>query len=307
MRIRIRPEASRAQSSIGTVSAQGSTVWVLMRRRNSSFIRSTRQGEGSFALYGRRLAVHPMVQPGVARAFMSDPMAADTGFLPRFLMCEPPSTIGTRLQSRMRPDGVALPRFSARLREVVETHLPMDPETRELQPRMLRLSPAARALLGKFSDAVEAAQAPGGDFAHVTAFASKTAEQAARVAGTLTAWMDLGAAEVAAETMADAITLASFYLGEAARLADTATVSADIEKAEALRRWLLDTIPHAEVLPRDVVRLALIRALRESPGAKSALAILVRNGWLLPLDEGTEVRGAPRKEAYRIVRAGHEV
>ena len=34
------PEASRAQSSMGTVSAQGSTVWVLMRRRNSSFSRS---------------------------------------------------------------------------------------------------------------------------------------------------------------------------------------------------------------------------------------------------------------------------
>jgi hypothetical protein len=31
----IWPEASSAQSSMGTVSAQGSTVWVLMRRRNS--------------------------------------------------------------------------------------------------------------------------------------------------------------------------------------------------------------------------------------------------------------------------------
>ena len=37
-------------------------------------IRRTRQGEGSFTLYGRRLAVHLMVQPGVARAFMADPL-----------------------------------------------------------------------------------------------------------------------------------------------------------------------------------------------------------------------------------------
>ena len=29
-----------AQSSMGTVSAQGSTVWVLIRRRNSSLSRS---------------------------------------------------------------------------------------------------------------------------------------------------------------------------------------------------------------------------------------------------------------------------
>ncbi len=40
LRMAIWPEASRAQSSMGTVSAQGSTVWVSMRRRNSSFSRS---------------------------------------------------------------------------------------------------------------------------------------------------------------------------------------------------------------------------------------------------------------------------
>ena len=40
LRMVIWPEASRAQSSMGTVSAQGSTVWVLIRRRNSSFSRS---------------------------------------------------------------------------------------------------------------------------------------------------------------------------------------------------------------------------------------------------------------------------
>jgi hypothetical protein len=37
LRIWIWPEASSAQSSIGTVSAQGRIVWVLIRRRNSSF------------------------------------------------------------------------------------------------------------------------------------------------------------------------------------------------------------------------------------------------------------------------------
>ena len=40
----------------------------------------TRAGEGSFTLHGRRLAVHLMVQPGVAHAFMADPIAADMGF-----------------------------------------------------------------------------------------------------------------------------------------------------------------------------------------------------------------------------------
>jgi len=265
-------------------------------------IRRTRQGEGSFTLYGRRLAVHLMVQPGVARAFMADPMAADTGFLPRFLICEPPSTIGTRLQSLTRHDGFALASFADRLRSILNRPMPMDRETRELQPRILSLSPEARALLVGFSDAVEVAQAPGGEYAHVTGYASKAAEQACRIAGVLTAWGDLDAPEVTGETMAHAITLAGYYLGEAARLSDAATVSAEVEKAEALRKWLLARWQHPEILPSEVVRHAPIRALRESPAAKAAIAMLVKHGWLAALPEGAEVRGKIRKEAYRIVR-----
>lgn len=49
-------------------------------------------------------------------------------------------------------------------------------------------------------------------------------------------WADLYAPEVTGEAMADAITLAQFYLAEALRLADAATVSVDIDRAEALRR-----------------------------------------------------------------------
>jgi hypothetical protein len=192
-------------------------------------IRRTRAGDGHAALYGRRLAVHLMVQPSVARAFMADPMAADTGFLPRFLMCEPPSAIGTRMQANVQRDGIALEAFGARLRAILETPMPMDPDTRELQPRILGLAPDARTLLAGFADATEAAQAPGGDLAHITGTASKAAEQAARIAGVLTLWRDLEAQNVQPSDMADAITLAQFYLSEASRLASAATVSAEID------------------------------------------------------------------------------
>jgi hypothetical protein len=178
----------------------------------------------------------------------------------------------------------------------------MDSETRELHPRLLPLSAEARELLIGFADAVEAAQAPGGDLAHVTAAASKSAEQAARIAGVLTLWRGLGAAEVDIDAMASGIELAQYYLGEAARLADAATVTAEIDKAERLRRWLLETWPHPEILPAEVVRHAPIRALRESPAARAALRLLEAHGWLVPLEPGTVVRGASRKEAWAIVR-----
>lgn len=264
-------------------------------------IRRTRQGDGSFTLYGRRLAVHLMVQPGVARAFMADPLASDSGFLPRFLICEPPSTIGTRLHARVRSDDEALANFAARLRNVLETSLPMDPETRALDPRTMHLSQEARALLVGFSDAIETAQAPGGDLAHVTSYASKAAEQAARIAGVLTLWRDLHAAEVTPSDMADAITLAQFYLSEAARLADAATVSAETDRAEALRTWLLERWPHPEVTPREILQSGP-GALRESAKARAAARLLEKHGWLAALEPGTVVRGAARKDAWQIVR-----
>lgn len=270
-------------------------------------IRRTRSGDGHATLFGRRLAVHLMVQPTVARAFMADPLAADTGFLPRFLMCDPPSAIGTRMQANARWDDWALATFAGRLRDILESPLPMDLETRELQPRTLQLTPEARALLVAFSDAIEAAQAPGGDLAHITGTASKAAEQAARIAGVLTLWRDLDAPKVEARDMADAIDLAQFYLSEASRLASAALVSTEIDRAEALRKWLLESWPEREIMVRDVVRLGP-NALRESPKARAALAILEKHGWLVPLEAGTVVRGAARAEAWAIVKgAGHVV
>jgi hypothetical protein len=270
-------------------------------------IRRTRQGEGSFTLYGRRLAVHLMVQPGVARAFMADPMTADTGFLPRFLICEPASTIGTRMYALTKKDGGALSAFSRRLREVLETPLPMHPETRELEPRLLVLSRDAHALLVQFSDTLEMAQGAGGDLNHITGYASKAAEQAARIAGVLTLWRNLGALEVLRADMADGIALAQFYLSEAARLGDAAAVSAEVDLAEKLRRWLLESWVEKEVLARDVMRLAPVRGLRESKSAKAALAMLESHGWVVRLDPGTVVRGKARKEAWHVVRGASDV
>ena len=263
-------------------------------------IRRTRSGDGHAALYGRRLAVHLMVQPTVARGFMADPLATDTGFLPRFLICEPPSTIGTRMHTNAQRDDMALANFAGRLCDILETPMPMDPETRELKPRTLQLTPDARALLVAFSDAIEREQAHGGDLAHITGTASKAAEQAGRIAGVLTLWHDLEATKVEASDMADAIELAQFYLSEASRLASAATVSAEIDRADALRKWLLEGWPHGEIMVRDVVQRGP-NPLRESPKARAALGILEKHGWLVQLEAGTVVRGAARKEAWAIV------
>lgn len=140
----------------------------------------------------------------------------------------------------------------------------------------------------------------------MTGYASKAWEQAARIAGVLTLWRDLGAPAVTARDMGDGIALAQFYLSEEVRLMDAATVSQEIDQAEALRKWLLESWPHAEVMTRDVVRLGP-NSLRVSPKAKAALGVLEKHGWLVRLDPGTRVRGAARAEAWRIVKGNGDV
>ncbi len=264
-------------------------------------IKRTRQGDGCITLYGRRLAIHLMVQPIVARKLLADPMASEQGFLARFLITEPVSKIGSRFNADVSINEQGLVTFKNRLLEILGTDLEMDNKTRELQPPTLRLAQAAREHLISFSDDIERRQAPSGDLAHVSAFGSKAAEQACRIAGTLTLWSDLSAPEVSAQAMKWGCELAHFYLGEAKRLADGAIISEKIGRAEALRKWLLETWKEPEVLLRDVLRLGP-NCLRESPKALDALAILEDRGWLTALEAGTVIRGKARNASYHIRR-----
>lgn len=116
-------------------------------------------------------------------------------------------------------------------------------------------------------------------------------------------WRDLDAAEVAGDDMANAITLAQYYLSEAVRLSSAATLSAEIDQAEKLRKWLFEKWSKKIVTVRDVVRLGP-NALRESPKARKALNILQQHDWIIRLEEGALVDGIARKEAWQLVFGG---
>lgn len=273
----------------------------------------TRAGDGAITMRGRRLAAHLMVQPIAARPLLADPVAVGQGFLARFLITEPASNIGYRqdIGHAIASDTV-LSAMAAHLQNILRTPKPTAEGSngQELEPRQLPLSHGARGALEAYYGTVEAAQRPGGELEAITGFASKSPEQAARIAGVLTVWADLNAPEVTAETMAGAITRAQHYLGEAKRLVEAAEVSEETAKAEKLRMWLLnDWPPIAEaqgrnpenIVPRDVVQFGP-GSLRITETAKKYLKTLAAHGWVVALPTGTEVDGMSRDLAYRLVR-----
>lgn len=265
-------------------------------------IKRTRRGDGVSTLYGRRIAIHLLMQPTIFRRFTEDGLAEDTGFSARFLTCQPKSNIGERLHGDVKSNPTAKAAYKARMQAMLSEALPIDEHTGALKPRLLPLSTEAKELLVAFADELEKRQALHGDLSDVTAAASKASEQAARISAVLTLWSDLEATEVEASVMADGIKLARFYLSEAARLASAATLSREMADAETLRVWLLERFPYDEVVPRDVQNGGPSRRLRTSSSARSALSALEKHGWLVRLEPGASVRGKNRKEAWRIVK-----
>jgi hypothetical protein len=259
-----------------------------------------RAGDGVEAYTGRRFSAHILVQPVAAEALLSDPMANGQGLLARFLTCRPASRIGTRL--RMERDAQAeagIAAFAARIRSLLSRDLPRaDGKRNELAPPVLPMSQEARDVLTAFAREVERAQAPGGPFEDARAFASKTAEHAARLAAVLTIYADPDAPEVAGETMAGAVEVATFYANEAARLADAAIVPPEVADAERMRLWLLGSWGELFISARAAAQRGPFKVTDRT---RKALRKLESHGWVIEAN-GAMVEGKPRREAWRIVR-----
>ncbi|MEQ9123981.1 MAG: YfjI family protein, partial [Alphaproteobacteria bacterium] len=122
-----------------------------------------RAGDGAAALYGRRLACHIMAQPIAAAELLADPVTNGQGFLARFLIAAPTSTIGARLRVGHKPESdAAIQAFGLRIEALLRRPLPLCEGARnELEPPLLRLSGEARALLQAFALEIERLQAPG--------------------------------------------------------------------------------------------------------------------------------------------------
>lgn len=288
------------------MSAENSqkTQAVLNKLWDGDPIKKTRvRGNGGhITLRGKRLAAHLMVQPGVFGTFAADGTATDIGFLPRTLICQPESHIGTRIYQDPPNDLVALVAFQARVKDVLATKMPLHPGTRDLAPRDLPLSPEAKAMLIEFYNHTETEQGPGGTFADIRGFASKAAEQAARIAGVMTLWEDLDAEEVPGSAMANAVELVRYYLSEALRLCGEPEVTLELSRAVKLRDWLRDEWSYSDIAQPEVLKRGP-KCVRDVKTAARTLDILCEYGWLERLEPGTVIRGEKRKRAWRIVLA----
>lgn len=279
------------------------TAGTLSKLWDDGTLDRVRAGDGPVKLWGRRLALHLMAQPIIAERALSDEVLKGQGFLARALLAWPASTAGSRPYcSENLRDDPDLARYAEHMAELLGKPLPIAAGTRnELEPRALHLSADAFTSWRGLHDAVEGGMKPGGRFATVQPWASKTPEQCLRIAGVLSMLEDASAQEIDAATVERAAELALWHLHEAVRLAGTAQISPEVRDAEAVLNWCHATA-RTLLYSGDALRLGPAR-IREAATFRQAMAELERAGWAHPMEDGATIDGKHRRHAWRIVPA----
>lgn len=155
--------------------------------------------------YGRRVALHWLIQPQAAGETLGDPMLSALGFWPRFLAAWP-APQAPRLAKPFRPDTLPAVRdYWHRCDELLAEPLGDDADA----CGVITLADDARALLGRAFERFES-EGRRGTLRPIKPFALRGAEQACRVAGVLAAFA--GETSIGADTARCALGLVAYSL-----------------------------------------------------------------------------------------------
>jgi len=252
-----------------------------------------RAGDGLTILYGRRLTLHLMCQPGVAETFLGDPIIQDQGLSARFLIAGTESLAGTRLFREPSIDGRALHQFGKAIEALLAQKATLaEGKRNELYPPVLTLTAEAKDIWIEFYNNIEAQSGPAGAYSEIRSFASKAAEHAVRSAGVLSVFADPNTMQINGETMLNAATLMDWYVGEYLRLFQLSKISPKILKAQTLYDWMARQ-PEKEILFQHIYQFGPRSCGRDKAAIEPLLSILLDHGLI------EEIRHKPR--TFRVI------
>ena len=203
-------------------------------------LKTERRSSESFTVRGARLTMALQVQEATIRAFFASTngLARGTGFLARFLVSWPQSTQGTRHFTEAPANWPALATFNSRLTLILNRPAPID-ENGALTPAMLTLTPDAKAHWVAFHNAIESELSTGRELYDVRDVASKTADNAARLAALFHTFTgSVGPIDV--EAMESGGQIAAWHLSEARRFLGELAMPLELANPARLESWMLD-------------------------------------------------------------------
>jgi putative DNA primase/helicase len=145
----------------------------------------------------------------------SGALARGTGFLARFLIAWPESTQGCRPFTEAPKHWPHLATFNQRITEILNLPVPIN-EDGALTPQMLTLTPEAKTAWVTYHDAIEGELAAGGELFDVRDVASKSADNATRLAALFHVFGG-GLGAIGADAFNRASVIAAWHLNESRR------------------------------------------------------------------------------------------
>lgn len=248
-----------------------------------------RRTSESFTVKGARLTVALQVQEATLRSFFdrSGGLARGTGFLARFLVAWPESTQGYRPFTDPPPHWPALAAFNRRLAAILDQPVPIDEEG-ALSPLLLPLTPDTKAAWVAFHDAIEGELRNGGELYDVRDVASKSADNAARVAALFQVFEHGMGGAVGLEAFEGASRIAAWHLNESRRFFGELALPVELADAVRLDGWLIAYCRRERTLivPRREVQRCGPNGLRDKAALEGALRELAEAGRVRVVHEG---------------------
>jgi hypothetical protein len=214
------------------------TITLLNRLWDGGIYRVDRRTSDNFKIEGRRLTSSLMMQPLVFNQFINrcGDIARGSGFLARNLIVIPKSTMGTRFYKEP-PSNINNQAFRQRILQLLDVPLPLDNKGR-LKPEILRLTSEAKKIWIEFYNETEAQLASGKEYGDIQDFASKAAENAARIAAIFHLFEDKKGL-INEEITRRACGVMAWYLLEIKHIILNNHVSQENQDAKILIDWLV--------------------------------------------------------------------
>ena len=200
-----------------------------------------RRTSEDYTVKGARLTIALQIQEPTLRGFFeqSGGLARGTGFLARFLVAWPQSTQGSRPFTEAPQAWPRLAAFNRRIADILAIPIPID-DNGSLSLAPMTLAPEAKEAWIAYHDAIEAELSCGGELFDVRDVASKSADNAARLAG-LFAVLEHGLGDtIELDCFAGASRIAAWHLRESLRFFNELVLPADLADASRLDAWLID-------------------------------------------------------------------
>jgi putative DNA primase/helicase len=201
---------------------------------------TTRATTESYGETTARLTMSLQVQEPTLRAFFDNTkgLARGTGFLARFLVAWPESTMGTRMFSPPPDNWPALAGFNNRLTAILDRQAPVD-DNGILTPAMLILNPDAKQAWVEFHNQIEAMLGTGGELYDLRDVGSKAADNVVRLAALFHVFAG-SIGPIDGDCVESAVQVITWHLLEAKRFLGELAMPPEVANPMRLEVWMLD-------------------------------------------------------------------